>query len=749
MVSPVETSFRTCPLCEAGCGVAVGVRAGVVESIRGDADDVFSRGYLCPKATALGSLHHDPDRLRRPMIRESGRWTEVSFDTAFAYIERALTPILREHGRDAVGVYLGNPNVHNLDAAFGIRPLLKALGSRNIFTASTLDQRPKEVSAALMFGTAMSVPIPDIDRTDYLLVLGANPLESNGSLATAPDWPGRLAALRARGGRLVVVDPRRTRTAAAADEHVALRPGTDALLLAAIANTLYADGLVRPGAASAYVSGLEDVRRLLAPFTPHAVAPACGIDAATIARLAHELARAPTCAVYGRMGTTTQAFGTLASWLVDVCNTLVGALDRPGGVMWTTAAAGAANTRGTPGAGRGARIGRYASRVRGLPETFGELPAVCMTEEMVTPGPGQIRALVTIAGNPVLSAPDAGRFDAALAALDLVVAVDIYLNETTRHANVILPPPSQLQRGHYDLPLLQFAVRNIAHYSPPSLPLEPDQLTEYAILMRLALIARGLGATADFDAADEAAAAAAVESTTADPSSRLYGCEPAAVLARVSSQQGPERLLDVLLRAGPYGAGLATAPDAGLSLDALLAAPHGIDLGPLRPRLPEVLRTPSGRIELAPAAIVADLPRLEAVLGQAPPALVLVGRRHLRSNNSWLHNVHALVKGAARCTLQVHPDDAARAGVADGARARVTSATGSIDVVVEVTPTLRPGVASLPHGWGHDYPGVRMGVASAHAGVNTNVLTDGAGVDAVSGTAVLNGIPIEIAPLPA
>ena len=445
--------------------------------IRGDRDDVFSHGFICPKGSTLKQLREDPDRVRTPLIKRDGEFVEATYDEAFHEIEQRLLPILEAHGRDSAAIYIGNPTAHNLGAQLYGRFVIRALGSGNMFSASTVDQRPKEISSALMFGGGLTIPVPDIDRTDYLLMLGANPYASNGSLATAPDWPGRIEALRARGGRLVVVDPRRSRTAEEADEHLFIRPGTDAFFLMAIVQTLFSDGLVTPerlGALHEYVVGVDEVERLSKPFTPEAVAPITGINADTIRRVAHELADAPTACVYGRIGTCTQEFGTLASWLVDVINVCTGNLDRPGGAMFTKAAAGASNTRGTPRYGRGLRLGRRKSRVRGLPESMGELPAVVLAEEIETAGEGQIRALVTMAGNPVCSIPNGGgRLDRAFDTLEFMVSVDIYVNETTRHADVILPVPDPLSKSHYDLALLQLGLRNVANYSPAGHPVAP------------------------------------------------------------------------------------------------------------------------------------------------------------------------------------------------------------------------------------------------------------------------------------
>ena len=747
--SGTRTVARTCPLCEAGCGLAVTVRDEQVVRIRGDQLDVFSHGYLCPKGSTLKQLHEDPDRLRQPLVRRNDRLEPATWDEAWAAVSEGLGRVIDTHGREAIGAYVGNPNAHNLGALLYNRAFLRALGSPNVFSASTVDQRPKEISAGLMFGNVLTTPVPDLDRTDHLLVLGANPFASNGSFATAPDWPGRLRALVARGGRLVVVDPRRSKTAEEATQHVPIRPGTDPFLLAAMVQVLAAADRIDLGTVEPWSRNLDALLEAVAPFTPERVEVICGIPADQIERMAHELADAPAAAVYARIGTTTSPFGTVTSWLVDALNACTGNLDRPGGAMFTRAAAGATNTRGPGRFGRGIRLGRRHSRVRGLPETLGELPVVALAEEIETEGPGQIRAMVTVAGNPILSTPDSGRLDAAFASLDFVVAVDIYVNETTRHADVILPAPSALQKSHYDVALLQLAIRNVANYSPPVLPLDPGQPDEWEILCKLALILQGMGPESGASVVDDMAIGGMVQAAVADEDSIIHGRDEAEILAALAPRVGPERMLDLMLRTGPYGDGFGVRPD-GLSLDVLLAHPHGVDLGPLQPRMPEALRQPDGLIDLAPEVLVADvatrmLPRLD---DPDADGLLLVGRRHLRSNNSWMHNVRVLVKGKERCTLQVHPDDAAARGLVDGGRAEVRSRVGSVVAPVEVTDGVMAGVVSLPHGWGHDLDGVRLSVAAEHAGVNSNVLADTELFDPVSGTAVLNGIPVEVVAVP-
>ncbi|MET9776680.1 molybdopterin oxidoreductase family protein [Streptomyces sp. NPDC006367] len=739
-----RTALRICPLCEATCGLTLTVDGTRVTAARGDRDDVFSRGFVCPKGASFGALDSDPDRLRAPLVRRGGELREAGWEEAFDAVAAGIRPVVERHGPHAAGVVLGNPNVHTVAGALYPPVLLGALGTRSLFTASTLDQMPKHVSSGLLFGDAHAIPVPDLDRTGHLLLIGANPLESNGSLCTAPDFPGRLKALRARGGTLTVIDPRRTRTAKLADRHVAIRPGTDALLLAAMTHVLFEEGLTDLGDLAPHVEGVEELAQAVRDFTPDSVAAACDVGAATIRALARELAAAPTAAVYGRIGSCTVPHGTLASWLVDVLNVLTGNLDRPGGALFPQAATG--RTPRPAGPGRGFALGRWHSRVSRHPEAKGELPLSALAEEIDTPtDEGEpIRALITIAANPVLSAPDGDRLDRALDSLAFMVSVDPYLNETSRHAHVVLPPPPPAQSPHHDFALNALAVRNQVRYTRPAVPLEPGRMAETEILARLVLAATGAHGT-DPAAVDAAVIGQTLGKAVRDPHSPVHGRDPHDLAARLTGVDGPERRLDMMLRLGPYGDGFGARP-GGLSLERLLAHPHGIDLGPLRPRLPQPLKTRSGKVELLPAPIAADLPRLRRSLAERPDGFVLVGRRHLRSNNSWMHNVPTLTGGTNRCTLQLHPDDAARLGVRDGEPVRVKGAAGEVTAPAEVTDTVRPGVVSLPHGWGHDRPGTRLGHAAADPGVNVNQLLDGSLLDPLSGNAVLNGVPVELAP---
>jgi len=628
-----QTLHRTCPLCEATCGLTLTIESGHVTTVRGDDDDVFSHGYICPKGVSIGELHHDPARLRYPLIKGAdGVHRRATWDEAWAEIERLLAPVRSVHGNDSIGVYFGNPNVHNVSAALYGPALVRALDTPYYFSASTVDQMPQQVAVGLMFGTGLSVPVPDIDRTSYLLILGANPLVSNGSMWTAPDLPGRFRDLRSRGGRLVVIDPIRTRTAQVADEHIRIRPGTDGFLVAAMARTLFDEGLVTLGAGADHVAegALDALRSASAPFTPESVASITGVPAETIVRLTRELAAAPAAAIYGRMGTSTagtivdgagpQSFGTATSWWIAVVNLLTGNLDHEGGVMWPLPAAGGPTTSGKSGSGRGIRIpGATRTRVRDLPSVLGEFPAAVMAEEIDTPSADgrRLRGLITIAGNPVVSTPDGSRLDAALATLDVMVSIDAYVTETSRHAHVVLPAPSPLSRGHFDLAFSNLSVRNIAHWSPPSLPLrhddDADELDEGEILLRLACVV--LGNALDADALDDLVAGELASRACKSEASRVHGREPAELLAMLVPRRRQERLLDLMIRSGPYGDGFGTHT-GGLTFDIVEAAPHGIDLGPLQPRLPEVLRTPSkpddgvSTFELTPGLAAATGPHV-------------------------------------------------------------------------------------------------------------------------------------------
>ena len=731
-----RVAFRTCPLCEATCGLRIELRDEAVVRIRGDLDDPISKGFVCPKGTTLGKLHDDPDRLRAPLVKRGDRHVEVTWDEAFAEVGRRLGAIVEATGPESVGIYVGNPNAHNYESNLALRPLIKALRTRHVYSASTVDQMPKQVACGHVFGHPFTIPVPDVDRTDHLIILGANPVESNGSLATAPDWPGKLSALVERGGTLVVVDPRRTKTAELATRHVQVVPGTDAHLLAAMVQVLFADGAVDLDRLAEHTAGLDRVERASARFTPESVAARVGIDAETIRSLARDLAAAPTAAVYGRIGTHTTPFGTLAAWLVDVLNLITGNLDRPGGAMFAKAAHQPARR-----SGRGFSVGRWTSRVEGLPEVMGELPVATMATEMETEGDGRLRALFTVAGNPVLTTPDSTRLERALENLDFMVSVDPYLNATTRHADVILPPPSALERAHYDFAFQTLSLRDYVDWSAPVF--ERAGPSEFQILVKLSAIAAGLGSDADPDAVAEAALGQRVQAAVGDADSPITGRDPAEIAMMLGERPVDERLVDFIIRVGHRGDCFGARP-GGLTLEAVEAHVSGLDLGPLVPRLPGELSTPSGKIEIGATVLVDDLDRLFEEPPVEPGGLKLVGRRQVRTANSWTHNVEVLVKGKDRCTVQINPDDAASRGVDDGDQVRVTSAVGAVTLRAEVTDATMAGVVSIPYGWGHGADGTRQSVASRFAGVNANVLTPSA-IDPLSGNAVLNGIAVEVA----
>ncbi len=736
MAAQQETHYRICPLCEACCGLEVKTQGHKVISIRGAEQDVFSRGYICPKGVSLKDLHEDPDRLRTPLIKDGqGVFVEASWDQAFAEIERRLLPVLKQHGPDAIGLIVGNPSAHKISLLSYFPRLARAIGTRNVFSASTLDQMPKQLSSGLLFGHWLSIPVPDIERCDFLLMLGANPMVSNGSLWTVPDYRGKAKAMQERGGKIVVVDPRRSETAAQADQHLPIKPGGDVFLLLGLAHTLFDEGLLKLGRLAEHTNGLDEVRAAVLPYAPERMAPGCGIDAGTIRQLARDLAAAPRAAVYGRIGTCTQRFGTLNSWLVDVINVLTGNLDTPGGMMFPKAAAFAANTAGKPGIGKGITTGRKRSRVSAAPEVFGELPITLLAEEMETPGEGQIRALISLAANPVLSAPNGPRIGRALDGLDFMLSLDIYLNETSRHADVILPGLSPLEDLHFDMAFPQLSFRNHARFSGPVFAKDEAQPEEWETILRLAALVEGKGLAISAQALDDAAIAADV--------ARLAGDNAPAVLAALGDQRGPERLIDLALRSGPYGDRFGLKPD-GLTLAKIKAADGGIDLGALQPRIPELLRTPSGRIELAPPLVLADLAHVDAALLSPAEGMLLIGRRDVRSGNSWMHNLPILAKGPERCTLLINPLDAERLGLRDGSLAQLSAGGAQLQVPVHLTADLMPGVVSLPHGWGHDLTGTRLQLAAQRPGVNMNSLLDDRARDPLSGNAVLSGVAVDV-----
>jgi len=681
-----RTVHGACNLCEAICGLRFTVEDDRITAINGDPDDPLSRGHICPKAIALGDLQADPDRLRRPVRRTDGGWEEISWEEAYDTVVAKLLETRRRYGADAVAVYLGNPSVHNYGILTHGRHFLGQLRTRNRFSATSVDQLPHQLVVHWLYGHQLLVPIPDIDNTSYFLVFGANPLASNGSMMTVPDVRRRLADLRARGGKLVVFDPRRTETAAIADEHHFVRPGTDAALLFALLHCVLSDVSLTP---TPGVDGLDEVRAAVADFTPERAAAVTGVPAEVIRRVAGEFAAAGKAACYGRVGVSIQRFGALAQWAIQLLNLATGNLDRPGGALFTRPAVDLVGG-GIVGPGH---FDKWRSRVRGLPEFGGELPVAALAEEMLTPGDGQVRALVTVAGNPVLSTPNGAQVDRALAGLDFMVAVDLYVNETTRHADIILQPTTALEHDHYDLIFHAFAVRNTARYSGPVLPKPDGARHDWEIFTELARRYR-----------------------------RASGAKRRGGLRRALMERlRPDQLIALGLRTGPYR----------LRLRTLRRRPSGVDLGPLRPSLPGVLRTPDRRVHGAPPRLLAALRDGAGELLAAPVdgELRLIGRRHLRSNNSWMHGFPRLTKGRPRHHLLMHPDDLATRGLHDGERVRITSRVGEVEVEVTATADIMPGVVSLPHGWSH---------------TRANDLTDDAFLDEVSGNAALNGVPVTV-----
>ena len=702
-----QKHFRTCNLCEAMCGIEITVEKGRIRSIRGDQQDPFSQGHICPKAAALQDLYEDPDRLKRPVKRTANGWEEISWTEAFDAVSAGLKEVQNKHGRDAVGLYLGNPNVHNLGSMLVGPTFNRALRTKNVYSATSVDQLPSHVASRHMFGHFFMIPVPDIDRTDYFLVLGANPLVSNGSLMTAGGIKRRMKKIQARGGKIVVLDPIRTATAKMADEHYFVKPGSDVLLLLAMIHTILAEGLVnKMGLLLGEVKGLERVDELASSYSPERVAQHIGLSAEAIRRIARDFATAPTAVAYSRIGLSIQPFGGLCQWLINLLNLLTGNLDWPGGAMFPQPAVEVHQPY------RAGKFGRWQSRVSGHPEYFGELPVAALGEELLTEGEGQIKAMVTVAGNPVLSTPNGKQLEEGFSNLDFMVAIDIYINETTRFADIILPPTIGLETDHYDVVFHGLAVRNTAKFSEALFQPEP-------------------GTMADWEIFRELAARLAPDSAPFDRNLPL-------------NRMTPAEMIDVGLRSGPYN----------LDLQQLKENRHGIDLGPLQVAGRERLHTKDRLIDAAPEAITSDLSRVESTFfspdGNREDLIFgydeyqLVGRRDLRSNNSWMHNASRLMRGKSRCTLQLSEEDAVEIGVVSGETARVSSRVGVVELPVEVSEDIMPGVVSIPHGWGHHRPDTQLSVAEKAPGVSINDLTDERLIDHLTGNAALNGVPVTV-----
>ncbi len=713
-----KTVYRTCPLCEACCGLAIEVENDRVVQVRPDAEDVFSRGFICPKGVAVAEIHNDPDRIRSPLRRTAGGdFEEISWSSALDLAAEKLAATRDRHGANAVGIYYGNPIIHNHGALMLRKALLAAVGTRNVFSAGSQDTAPRFATSYYLFGSSLVTPVPDVDRCDYFLCIGANPVVSNGSAMTAPNMRARLRAIRERGGKIVVADPRRTETAQVADEHIAIRPGGDAAFLLALVRVLIDGGHVDNSFVADHTVGWHDVAEKLAKLDLRQAAECCAIDLVTIERVAHELVDATAGVAYSRVGTCNNRYGTLATWATDLLNIAAGRLGREGGWMFSTPAFDSTLVTRLPG---GDGHARWHSRVRGLPETLGDLPAACLAEEIEAPGDGQIRALMTFAGNPVLSTPNGRRLASALGELDFMVSIDLYVNETTRHADLILPSAWALAEDHVDMLVSGFAVRNFARWSPPVVRASENERADWEIL--LAIIRRlGGGPTGD-----------------RIPDTLLSACE------KLGYRWHPTKMANLLLRVGPHGDRFLPWRD-GLNMKKLQAAPHGIDLGALQPGLQRVQHG-DGRVHLAAEPI---LRAFDALLDDlrtkpAPDQVLLIGRREVRTCNSWIHNAPSMVNGRERCVLYVHPDDAASANLSDGGIARIESRVHSGDVRVHVTKDVRPGVVSLPHGWGHADAARWQEVAGARPGVSANDWTDDQDVELVVGQSILNGVPVRL-----
>lgn len=696
--------YRACNLCEALCGIEIELEGDTIIAIRGDKNDPFSRGHICPKATALQDIYHDPNRLKRPVRRTENGWEEISWEEAFTEVTQNLKAIQEKYGRDAVGIYLGNPNVHNTGAILYGAPFIRSLRTKNRFSATSVDQLPHHFASYFMLGHQLLLPVPDIDRTQHMLILGANPLQSNGSLMTAPDVKNRLKAIQARNGKIVVIDPRKTLTAQLADEHHFIKPSTDAHFLMAFIHVLFSENLVSLGRLETYIDGIETIQNLVQDFTPEAVAPITGISAETIRQIVKDFTSAESAVCYGRVGVSMQAFGGLCTWAINLINILTGNFDEEGGAMFTLPAFDVVGM--TSATGQVGNYSRWKSRVRERPEFSGELPVSVLGEEMLTEGEGQIKAMVTMAGNPVLSTPNGTQLDEGFANLEFMVAIDIYINETTRHANIILPTTTGLETEHYDVVFHSLAVRNTAKFSEALFEPEEGQLHDWQILRELRL---------------------RMEADT-----RREGAED--YFTRFS----PSQLVDLALKYGSHDVRVRNLRDN----------PHGEDLGALVQVLPQ--RLVNKRINLAPDEIISDVPRLTADLSSQTQAnadgfnLMLIGRRHLRSNNSWMHNSERLVRGKNRCTLMMHPHDAQVYKLSDGDCVKVSSRVGEVDIPVEITDNIMQGVVSIPHGFGHNRTDIQLDVASEYAGVSINDLTDDQRIDELTGNAAFSGVPVKV-----
>ena len=741
--SDAEVHYRICPFCEQNCGTEVTIdrATGAVLTVRGDKADPLSKGYICPKAYALKDLHHDPEVLTGPLIRRDGRFEEVSWDEALDFTARRLTDLQHKYGPNTVASYFGTGLTHVPGLALYAPLLLTTLGSNQVYSASSVDSHAHFMTTVAMFGGLASMPIPDIDNSDYFVLIGANPLQSNGSFLTAPGVPRRLRNIQARGGKVVVIDPRRTETADMADWHLSVRPGSDAVLLLAVAHILFAENLVNLRHIAAHAAHLDELRAIAARFTPEQASAACGIPVEAVYRLARELAAAPRACIYGRIGSSMQQFGSLTNWLIVAVNALTGNLDRPGGSMFPQGVFEAIlfSERCRDGV---LPYARWRSRVSGLPELGAQLPCAAMMEEMDTPGEGQVHGLITLCGNPVLSTPNGGgRLTRAIEQLEFVLSFDIYINETSRHADVILPSPRCLAHSDFTLVYPFFMVRDYARWNAPVFDAPPGVLHDCDIMCELVARLKGISP----EEADELALCMLFDQLRDQGNPVVCNTSFDMVLAALNEAGGQDRMFELLVRSGPYGDHFGKQAH-GLTIEKLKTQPHGVDFGPMRPRIEEVVFLPGGKVDLAPSLITSDLARLESWLNEdESECLHLLGRRHMRSFNTWMHNLPSLAKGPNPCTLLMHPRDAERRGIKDGQLVCIRSRTGDIEAPVQLSDEIREGVVSLPHGWGHDDPAVPgQQRAKSRAGVNYNLLADETLLDVPSCNTNLNYIPVEI-----
>lgn len=711
---------RVCNLCEAMCGLVIERGDGKDMRIRGNRDDVFSKGAFCPKSQGLKDLLFDPDRVRKPLKRVSGQYVSMSWEEAFGDISHKINEIQKKYGTDAVAVYSGNPNTHHFGNLLILPLFLASLRTPNKYSATSVDQLPHMLVSYLMFGHQLLLPIPDVDRTRSIIMFGANPAVSNGSILSAPGLSSRLKALAQKGGKVFLFDPRYTETASIATHHYFIKPGTDAFLLAAILHRLIKKGGLRLGRLGGMVKNLDPVLGLFTSFDIQSVEQITGVSSAAIDEVLEELLHDKPAIVYGRLGVSAQKYGLLCQWMIYLLNIFTGNLDREGGVLFTKPAFDIINLATKIGS-RGSFRRRY-SRVHHLPEFAGELPVATLADEILTPGKGQIKALITVAGNPVLTTPEGRRLESALKNLELMVSIDIYQNETTGLANYILPSTTPLERSHFDLVFNALSSRNIVRYSPPVVEPPTHSLADWQILLELW--------------------------SRIGIHDSLWTRIKKGSIKRFLFATGLEPLLDLGLRFGPYR-------KEGMSLKKVKKNENGIDLGPLKPRLPAILATLDKKIDLLPKPIeeawnlfredqMWHVGAISKKQSEHSEDLLLIGRRHLKSNNSWMHNLTSLNLKKDPCFVMMHPQDAQNRNIQGGTLVKVTTAVGSLELPVHISEHIMPGVISIPHGYGHNRPHASLSLAEKAPGKSINDIMDATQLDQVAGTAILNGQKVKV-----